>query len=245
MNKTVFIAGASSGIGKSLAELYASSGANLQIASRNVDELNSIATELKSKYKISVEVYRIDVSNYQSIQDLSKQLIQVPDIVICSIGYLGIDTRDFLNVSEIHQIFATNAEGSIGLINVFAALFKKSGKGIIVGISSIAGDRGKSKNLFYSSAKAAFTSYLDGLRNELYHHNVHVITVKPGYVDTPMTKGLSLPSSLIISSERAALLIKKAIDHKRNIVYVPSKWRFVIWVINSLPEYFYKKINWK
>lgn len=245
MNKTVFIAGASSGIGKSLAELYASTGVNIQIASRNAEALNSMAIELQNKYKVSVEVYQLDVTIQQSINDLSGQLITIPDVAICSIGYLGVDTRDFSNVSEINKIYAVNAEGCVSLLNVFAALFQKSGRGVIVGISSIAGDRGKSKNLFYSSAKAAFTSYLDGLRNELFHQNVHVITVKPGYVDTPMIKGLNLPSKLIISSDRAAVLIRKAIDQRKNVVYVPSKWKFVMWLINSIPEYFYKKINWK
>ncbi len=244
MTKTVFIAGASSGIGQSLANLFASQGAHLQLASRNVDALNLLAEDLKNKFKISVEVYSLDVNNYQSVLDLSSQLKKIPDIAICSVGYLGIDTRDFLFDSEINQIYATNAIGSIRLLNVFANLFKNEGKGTIVGISSIAGDRGKSKNLFYSSAKAGFTNYLDGLRNELYSYNVHVVTVKPGYVLTAMTKDLQLPKRLIISSEKAALHIKKAIDNKKNIVYVPGKWRFIVWILNLIPEFLFKKIHW-
>jgi len=137
----------------------------------------------------------------------------------------------------------TNYTGVVSLFNIIANDFEKRKSGFIVGISSVAGDRGRKSNYIYGSAKAAFTAYLSGLRNRLYDAQVHVLTVKPGFVSTKMTEGMDLPEKLTAQPEEVAEDIYKAQQKGKNVLYTKWIWRWMMLIIRSIPEFQFKKMS--
>jgi len=163
--------------------------------------------------------------------------------VISAVGYLGEQDRAQSDFREAKKIIDTNYAGVVSLLNIIANDFEKRKNGFIVGISSVAGDRGRKSNYIYGSAKAALTTYLSGLRNRLYDANVQVLTVKPGFVATKMTEGMALPEKLTAQPEEVAEDIYKAQQKGRNVLYTKWMWRWVMLIIKSIPEFLFKKKN--
>jgi len=137
----------------------------------------------------------------------------------------------------------SNFEGPAVILGVLANRFVNRGSGTLVGISSVAGDRGRASNYVYGAAKAGFTAFLSGLRNRLAKQNVHVVTVKPGFVNTAMTAHLDLPARLTAEPREVALAIVQAVEKSRNIIYVRPIWRLVMTVICAIPEAVFKKTS--
>lgn len=137
----------------------------------------------------------------------------------------------------------TNYTGVVSLINIIANDFERRRSGFIVGISSVAGDRGRKSNYLYGSAKAAFTAYLSGLRNRLYEAQVHVLTVKPGFVATKMTEGMDLPEKLTAQPDEVASDIFQAQQKGKNVLYTKWIWRWVMMVIKMIPEWKFKGMS--
>ena len=131
----------------------------------------------------------------------------------------------------------------MSIFNIIAADFEQRKSGFICGISSVAGDRGRKANFIYGAAKAALTTYLSGLRNNLYSSGVHVLTIKPGFVATKMTEGMDLPEKLTASPEQVANAIFKAQKSKKNVVYTIWIWRWVMLIIRNIPEWQFKKMS--
>ena len=129
------------------------------------------------------------------------------------------------------------------MLNIIAALYVAEKKGIIAGISSVAGERGRQSNYTYGSAKAGFTAYLSGLRNRLYKYGVHVVTVQPGFVYSKMTAHVELPKLLTATPEEVATAVKKAIIKKRNIVYIKWFWKWIMLTIKMIPETVFRKMK--
>ena len=138
------------------------------------------------------------------------------------------------------KVIRTNYEGPINIISDFANIFENQGYGTIVGISSVAGERGKASNYIYGSAKAGFTAFLSGLRNRLAKKNVHVLTVLPGTVYTKMTLGLSLPKLFTSSPDKVANDIYNAVIKKKNVIYTMKIWKLIMFIINCIPESIFK-----
>ena len=134
-----------------------------------------------------------------------------------------------------------NALGCIAWCNAAAKRFLARKRGCIVGISSVAQDRGRCGRPGYNASKAAMDTFLEGLRNRLWRHGVQVTTVRPGFVETPMTQGLALKGA--ISADRAAELVLRARDAKRSIVYVPGKWRLIMFVIRNIPSVVFRRLS--
>ena len=143
-----------------------------------------------------------------------------------------------LAVAEINL----NLNSPVSLALHFAEYFKKQKYGNIVVISSVAGDRGRQSNYIYGAAKGGLSVFLQGLRNRLHAYNVHVVTVKPGFVDTPMTKAFE-KGLLWVSAEKVARLIIQGVDRKRNVIYVPGFWRIIMLVIIHIPEFIFKRLK--
>ena len=137
----------------------------------------------------------------------------------------------------------SNYEGPAAILSVFADLFEARGSGTIVGISSVAGDRGRATNYIYGSAKAGFTAFLSGLRNRLARKGVHVLTVLPGFVATRMTEQLDLPKALTAEPKEVALAIERAVKGKRNTIYVRPVWALIMLIIRSIPEAIFKRLR--
>ena len=163
--------------------------------------------------------------------------------VISAVGYLGDQARAQSDFDEARTIMDTNYTGVVSLFNIIANDFEHRRSGFMIGISSVAGDRGRKSNYFYGSAKAALTAYLSGLRNRLHDAQVHVLTVKPGFVATKMTEGMDLPEKLTAQPEEVAKDIYKAQQKNKNVLYTKWIWRWVMLVIRTIPEWKFKGMD--
>ncbi len=241
--KSLLVLGASSDIAKAVAREYAKAGCDLILAGRNVDELQRDGEDYRIRYGIGATVVRFDALDVQSHDRFYKSLSPRPDGVVCAIGYLGDQMhgqRDFL---EARTILDTNYLGCVSILGVIADDFEQRRSGFIIGISSVAGDRGRKSNYLYGSAKAGFTAYLSGIRNRLSAANVQVLTVKPGFVATRMTEGKDLPKLLTSTPGKVARDIVRAQRKGRDSIYTPWYWRWIMFLIRFIPERFFKTLS--
>ena len=185
----------------------------------------------------------LDILDYASHETFYQQLQVKPLGVVSAVGYLGEQEKAQSSFSETQKIIDTNYTGIVNLLNIIADDFETRRSGFIVGISSVAGDRGRKSNYIYGSAKAALTTYLSGLRNRLFDANVHVLTVKPGFVNTKMTAGMDLPEKLTAEPEEVAEDIYKAQQKMKNVLYTKWMWRWVMLIIMHIPEFMFKKMS--
>ena len=238
--KTVLILGAKSDIGIAIARKFALEGYDIQLAGRNLEEVESIKKDLQTRFDVNIKAYDFDTINYSGYLDFINELKNLPDVVICTIGNMPPQKFCEENLDLRTNVFRANFEGPANILSEIANLFEKRSYGTIVGVSSVAGERGRASNYIYGSAKAGFTAFLSGLRNRLYKSNVNVITVLPGPVFTKMTKGLPLPKLLTNTKENVADDIFKAVINKRDIVYTSKIWKLLIFIIKSIPEAIFK-----
>ena len=214
-NKSVLFLGALSDIAKSTIQKFGENGYDLQLAARNIDDLKKLSTDLKIRYNVDINVYEFDILKTENYQNFIKNLKEIPSILICAVGLLG-EQKENENDTELRvKVLRTNYEGPVNIISDFANIFENRGFGTIVGISSVAGDRGRASNYIYGSAKAGFTAFLSGLRNRLAKKNVHVLTVIPGTVYTKMTLNSKLPKFFTSSPNKVAEDIYNAVIKKK------------------------------
>ena len=235
--------GASSDISVALSRKYATEGFNLYLAGRATEKLESLKTDLEIRYKVDVKVLQFDGIDYSTHKVFIDSLYPLPDITICVFGYMVDEEIANNSWEEIHKMLNTNFIGPVSILRLISNKYIEAGKGIIIGISSVAGDRGRKTKLVYGSAKAGFTTYLDGLRNKLSEHNIHVMTVKPGFVYTKMTEKLDLPKMFTALPEEVANAIYKAATKKKNTLYVKWFWKYIMLIIKNIPENIFKKLS--
>ena len=239
----ILIIAAKSDIAKALAKKYAENGYNLYLAARGASELKAFANDLNIRTKSDIKCIELDILDYASHQVVYSSLPEKPEGVISAVGYLGEQQKAQTNFSDAHQIIDTNYTGVVSMLNIIADDFEQRKKGFIVAISSVAGDRGRKSNYLYGSAKAALTAYLSGLRNRLYAANVHVLTVKPGFVATKMTAAMDLPKKLTAQAQQVAEDIYKAQQKNKDVLYTKWIWRWVMLIIRNIPEWKFKRMN--
>lgn len=239
--KQAIIIGASSGIGAELARQLAGQGCMVALVARRESELKKLAQEIGEKSKI----YPHDVTSYEQVPSLFQQITRDlggVDLIIYSAGVMPAIAEDEYTFDKDATIFEVNVLGAIAWLNEAAKRFTQAKSGTIVGISSVAGDRGRRGQPAYCASKAALSTYLEALRNRIGRYGVNVLTVKPGPVDTPMTHGLSkLP--MLISAPAAASQILHAANMGGSQVYVPGQWRYIMGVIRHIPSFIFKKMN--
>jgi decaprenylphospho-beta-D-erythro-pentofuranosid-2-ulose 2-reductase len=226
-----------------IAKKMGSNGYNIQLAARNVARLQPLQTDLSIRYNIVSTLHEFDAEKSEGHPAFFSSLPSLPDITICVFGYLGDQKLAESDWKECERIIRVNYTGAVSILNIVANAYAAQGKGTLVGISSVAGERGRQSNYFYGSAKAGFTAYLSGLRNRLFHEKIHVLTVQPGFVYTRMTENMPLPGLLTATPEYVADAIYKAIGKKKNIVYVKWFWRWIMLIIKSIPEFLFKKLK--
>jgi len=242
--KPVLILGAKSDMGKATAEFYAKNGWDLNLAGRNViTELSSFSDRLKDDYGCEINLYNLDILDFQSHTNFFQSFQQKPDGVICFIGLLGDQQKSEMDFNETETVIDSNFTGIVSLLNIFANHFEEKEDGFIVAVSSVAGDRGRKRNYTYGSAKAALTTYLSGLRNRLADKNINVLTVIPGFVDTNMTKEIELPPLLTSTPESVARHIFKSQQNRKNIIYTKKIWRWIMLILKAIPERQFKKMS--
>jgi hypothetical protein len=240
---TVLLLGAASDMAVAIAKKFAASGYAVQLAARNADRLKPLQSDISIRYNTSCTLHEFDALQFEKHADFFASLAPVPDVVICVFGYLGEQTKAEQNWQEAERIIHSNYTGAVSILNVAANHFAVQKKGCIVGISSVAGERGRQSNYMYGSAKAGFTAYLQGLRNRLFHQQVHVVSVQPGFVYTKMTEGMPLPKPLTAHPEDIANAVYKAVDKKKNVIYVKWFWRWIMLIIKLVPEPVFKKLK--
>jgi decaprenylphospho-beta-D-erythro-pentofuranosid-2-ulose 2-reductase len=216
---------------------------DLLLTGRDMELLNGLKADLQIRSGITATVLPFDALAYDTHPAFYKGLPSAPDITICAFGVLGDQELGERDWAEAARILNSNFTGAVSILNIVASDFALRGSGVIVGISSVAGDRGRGSNYLYGSAKAGFTAYLSGLRNRMFKKGVTVITVKPGFVATRMTAHLTLPPALTATPSQVAAAVLKAIDRRSNTVYVKGLWKWLMFVICSIPENVFKKLN--
>lgn len=240
---TALILGASSDMAIAIARKFASHQYHIQLAARNTDALQALRSDLQIRYNITCSLHTFDALNYASHRDFFRQLEPKPDVTICVFGYLGDAEKARHNWQEAERILHTNYTGAVSILDAAADHYAAQKNGTIVGISSVAGERGRQSNYHYGSAKAGFTAYLSGLRNRLFHEGAHVVTVQPGFVYTRMTEHLQLPKLLTGQPADVANTVYSAVKNKKNVVYVKWFWRWIMLIIRTIPEFMFKKLK--
>jgi short-subunit dehydrogenase len=240
---TVLILGASSDMAMAIANKFAANGHNIQLAGRNSRRIEPLRSDIAIRHNVNCSVHEFDGLTFHLHQTFFDQLPVKPDVTICVFGYLGDNEAAICNWTESEKIIHSNYTGAVSILNTISSHYRKERKGTIVGISSVAGMRGRQSNYIYGSAKAGFTAYLSGLRNHLYHHDVHVVSVQPGFVYTKMTENLALPKLLTAQPEEVGNAVYSAVTGKKNVVYVKWFWKWIMFVITSIPEFVFKKLK--
>ncbi|MFM7349330.1 MAG: SDR family oxidoreductase [Erythrobacter sp.] len=241
--RTVLIIGARSDIAMALAHRYAASGHDVQLAARRCGELQGDADNLTVRYGVRASVHELDILEAGSFAAFLDSLPVLPETAACAVGLLGDQQESEQDFAAASLVMRSNYEGPALLLNMIAERFAARGSGTIIGISSVAGDRGRASNYVYGSAKAGFTAFLSGLRNRLAKKGVHVMTVLPGFVRTRMTAGMDLPARLTAEPDAVAKAIVAAAAKQRDVIYTKPIWRIVMAVIKAIPEAIFKKTS--
>ncbi|MCP4494041.1 MAG: SDR family oxidoreductase [Gammaproteobacteria bacterium] len=239
----VLVLGAKSDIAKAVARKYAKQGYDLYLAARGVESLQELASDIEIRSQVNVAFGELDILDFASHQGFYESLPEQPMGVISAIGYLGSQQTAQISFDEAQKIINTNYLGITSLFDIIAHDFEARGSGFMIGISSVAGDRGRKSNYCYGAAKAAFSAYLSGLRNRLHDSKVQVLTAKPGFVATSMTAGMDLPARLTAQPEQVADDIFNAQQKGKNIIYSKWIWRWIMLVIKHIPEWKFKGMS--
>jgi len=232
----LLVLGANSDIGLAIArEFAASQGSDLILASRDVASLEEKASEIRAKYGVKVDVASFDATDTASHATFYGNLPQKPDGAVLAFG--------LLESGNPLDLIAVNLTGAASILEVIAKDFESRREGFIIGLSSVAGERGRKSNYAYGAAKAGLTAWLSGLRHRLFKAGVPVLTVTPGFVRSKMTAHLDLPGLLTATPERVARDVHAAWAKGKDRVYTLPAWRYVMLVIRNLPEFIFKRTN--
>lgn len=243
--KKVLIIGGTSAIAQALAGQLAQTGAALHLLGRSAPKLELVATSLKTRYAAKVSTAVIDFDDFAThapaIEQAAVQLGGLDAAILChgSLGDQKVCERDF---RLLEAEFRTNCLGAMSFLSHLANRFEEQGAGQIIAISSVAGDRGRQSNYVYGAAKAGLSVFLQGLRNRLYPRGVKVLTVKPGFVDTPMTAHLK-KGLLMASPDKVARDILRAAEKDCCVLYTPWFWRWIMLIIKLIPEKVFRRLK--
>lgn len=241
--QTVLILGATSGIARAIAHRHAQAGDQLLLAGRDQQALSAEVADLRLRYGIAVSAHAFEALAYDSHAAFYQSLPHKPTLAYCVFGYLGDQLAAQSSASEAQHIMAVNYTAAVSILEIVAADMEVRKTGTIVGISSVAADRGRASNYFYGSAKAGFTTYLSGLRNRLASSGVHVLTVKPGFVATRMTENMHTPPLLTASPAQVANDVYHAVKRRKNTLYSRWFWRYIMLIIVCIPENIFKRLR--
>jgi len=244
MGGAVLILGATSAIARATATAFAARGDSLYLASRDEEELRRIAADLRLRYGVKVHCGFFDAEATETHETFFNSVVaHLQDLsgVVLAFGYLG-DQRAARDFKEGAKVIAANFTGAASILGHCANHFESLQSGFIIGISSVAGDRGRQSNYVYGAAKGALDLYLQGLRNRLHASGVRVITIKPGFVDTAMTYGL--PGMFLVASPQyIGERIVAALGRSADVVYLPWFWRYIMLMIRLIPEFVFKRMK--
>lgn len=246
--KTAIVVGASSGMGEAVARRLAAEGCRVALVARRAAELAAVAESIgKATVDGRVVVRTHDVADgaaVPAIWDSVERELGAVDLLVFAAGIMPAVGESEYSFEKDRAILEVNLIGAVAWLDEAALRMETARRGTIVGISSVAGDRGRRGSPAYATSKAAMNCLLEALRNRLARRGVTVCTIRPGYVDTPMTKDLHLPARMTISAALAAQLILSAARKKRGVdVYVPGRWAFIMFVIRNIPSFVFRRLS--
>ena len=242
-NNWILILGAGSDIAIATAHKYAQNGCSIYLCSRNIKELKKEARNIEIRHEVNVDVIYFDALDYESHKEFYSDLPVKPKGVLLAFGLLGDQEAQQRQFELAKSVMDTNYVSAVSILEVVSQDFEKRKSGFIVGISSVAGDRGRSSNYIYGGSKAGLSTYLEGLQHRLCKSNVHVLIVKPGFVATKMTADMNLPDLLTAKPDEVSSAIYKGVEKKKNVIYVKSVWFFIMVLIKNIPKFIFKKTS--
>ena len=224
---------------------------NALAAATQTNKVNPLATTQTTAFNTSATA--ATTASNTAAKDTTKQSMQVSghqssqfiglDALFCSVGYLGDQKKAEQDIRECELIMQANFNGLLPMLTATAQFFKQQRSGSIMVVSSVAGERGRCSNYCYGSSKAAMTAFLSGMRCSLLPYNVHVMTIKPGYVATRMVAHKKLPPYITASTQRVAKDIVKGFKRRSSVVYTMWLWRYIMGVVRLIPEFIFKRLN--
>jgi decaprenylphospho-beta-D-erythro-pentofuranosid-2-ulose 2-reductase len=244
--RVVLILGATSMIARETAAAFADAGYDLILAGRSAEEVERVAADVAIRHGVRAGVKTfdaLDTGNHERFAEaVTGAAGDALSGVVVAFGLLGDSERAETDSDHAGEIIAANYTGAVSVLTRLVPYFERKKGGFIVGISSVSGDRGRQSIYTYGSAKGGFSIYLQGLRNRLYRSGVHVLTVKPGFIDTRMTYG-AVKTGMAADPAVVARAIIQGIEKKKSVVYVPGIWRLIMLVIRHIPESIFKRLR--
>jgi decaprenylphospho-beta-D-erythro-pentofuranosid-2-ulose 2-reductase len=243
VKENVLVLGGTSDLGIEVALLFGERGYSITLAGKNLEKLEANKSLLQSKHIEEVYTKVFNATDFESHLNFYNTLHIKPTIALCIFGYLGDQHIAQSEWRESEKIIGTNFVGAVSILNIIANDFESRQSGCIIGVSSVAGERGRKSNYVYGSSKAGFTAYLSGLRNRLFLNNVNVITVLPGFLKTKMIAGIETPKMLTANPAEAAKRILKAHQSKKTVIYINQSWYWIFLIIRNIPEFIFKRMK--
>ena len=244
MDETWIILGATSSMARALARALAARGATLILAGRDLNDMKATAADCTARGASEAHVIRFDArkpATFTAILELAEAQSGVLNAAVF-VGSMPPQSEISAQPQLIQGVVTDSFTGPAEFLELLAPILEARGSGTVVGVGSVAGDRGRIGNYAYGAAKAGFHTYMSGLRNRLTRAGGHAVTVKPGFIDTAMTWGLE-GMFLVASPDDVARDILQGVDRKRNVVYTPFFWRYIMRIIKSVPEPIFKKLS--
>lgn len=244
--KRILIIGATSAIATACARLWAAQGASIFLVGRDEEKLQALADDLKVRGADAVTTFRMyaeDTASHAEMLTAALQSLSQLDIALIAHGTLPDQSACEVDADLMLREFATNGTSVIALLTLLANQFQRQQAGAIGVITSVAGDRGRPSNYVYGSAKAAVSTFCEGLRARLFKAGVSLTDIRPGFVATPMTQGLPLPKPLVAQPEAVAKRIVAGIERKVDVLYAPAFWRIIMLIIRNIPRRIFKRMT--
>lgn len=241
----ILILGATSAIASAMARLLAAQGNALFLAARNEVALETLLQDIKARGAVVVtggKFDALDLASHATLIDKAADALGGLDTMIMAYGDLPDQATIENSPEKVVAALHTNFVSAAHILTLVARRFEQQGRGAIVAISSVAGDRGRASNYVYGSAKAGLTCFLSGMRQRLARQGVKVVTIKPGLVDTPMTSGFP-KGALWSKPEKVAQVAIRALEGGAGVVYAPSYWRLIMWIIRNIPDRLFTRLR--
>ena len=240
----ILIIGAKCELAKNIADIYASKGYSLYLTGRDIQSLSKFSETLVSNYGVNVKLINLDLNQYDAHKTFLKELETLPLGIICATGYYPNQLKAQIETNEMLNSMTANLIGPVSIINYLVEKMSRIKKGFIVGISSVSGERGRKKNYIYGSAKSGFTTFLSGLRNDLFEQNIHVMTVILGFIGDGTESGFIKKMLSTKPRDVAETIVRNQIKCK-DVIYVKWYWRYIMFFIKNIPEFIFKRIDIK
>jgi hypothetical protein len=245
-NKNILIIGATSGIAEAVARRYAGENCNFVLVARDASKLEIVAADLGVRGAASVHVFiwdALDTARLPELVAFAWGALPTVDLALIAHGTLPDQALAQTDLAYALEQFRTNGESAVTCMHALAERFDAQGSGVLAVIGSVAGDRGRGSNYVYGAAKAAVDAFASGLRMRLHKRGVHVLTIKPGFVATPMTAGLDLPAKLTATADQVAADIHRAVERRRDVLYTPWFWTWIMRIIVAIPQRIFKRLS--